>query len=77
MHHLIDSPLAQYSAAQLRAWADARVISSARYVEEMERRKMAAAREIFGSIARDADGVDDGFMLLTEDELIAGLADAQ
>ncbi|MER9768970.1 hypothetical protein NKJ09_23230 [Mesorhizobium sp. M0189] len=44
------NPLAQYPAGQLRAWVDAKVISSAKYVEEMDRRKSVAQYEICGEL---------------------------
>lgn len=44
------NPLAQYPTAQLRAWADAKVISSAKYVEEIERRKRVAQYQICGEL---------------------------
>ncbi len=49
---------------QLRAWADARVISSARYVEEMQRRKTALILEpavTTVDVPSDVDVDIDGF----------------
>ena len=45
-----DNPLGHYSLSQLRSFADSRVISSAKYVEEVERRRLAAQAEIFSTI---------------------------
>jgi hypothetical protein len=47
---LSDNPLAHYSLGQLRSFADSRVISSAKYVEELDRRRRAAQAEIISTI---------------------------
>lgn len=79
------NPLAQYPIGQLRAWADAKVISSAKYVEEVERRKSVAQYEICGELCTcgafcdrvndeiQANSGADAFFTLTEQELIDGL----
>ncbi|TJW14360.1 MAG: hypothetical protein E5W82_10300 [Mesorhizobium sp.] len=79
------NPLAQYPLGQLRAWADARVISSEKYVGEIERRKCVAQYKICGELCTcaafcdqvddeiQANGGADTFLTLTEAELIDGL----
>lgn len=57
------APLPDIDIATLRAWADAGVISTARYVEEVERRRreqalaaQAVAFEALGIIIPENDG---------------------
>lgn len=79
------NPLAQYPIVQLRAWAEANIISTAKYVEEIERRKGVAQYEICGELCTcgafcdqvndeiQANGGADAFSTLTEEQLIDGL----
>ncbi|MDF3208431.1 MULTISPECIES: hypothetical protein [Mesorhizobium] len=76
------NPLAQYPIVQLRAWAEANIISTKKYVDEIERRKSVAQYEICGELCTctafcdrvndeiQANGGADGFSTLTEAELI-------
>ncbi|AZO29320.1 hypothetical protein [Mesorhizobium sp. M1B.F.Ca.ET.045.04.1.1] len=80
-----NNPLAQYPLGQLRAWADAKVISSAKYVEEIERRKSVAQYKICGEFCTcdsfcdrvndeiQANSGADTFFTRTEEQLIDGL----